>query len=105
MRKGSKGRHYKAEAERKTAGIYCRFTAETAEMIRRKAEAAGIPVSEFIARACASKRVEGYQKPQKAKKENPAKDIPGQLSLNDLSADACDADAEGEAHEDSSDLY
>lgn len=105
MRKGSRGRHYKAEAERKTAGIYCRFTAETAEMIRGKAEAAGIPVSEFIARACASKRVEGYQKPQKAKK-NPAEEIPGQLSLNDLSADACDADAEeGEAHENRSDFY
>lgn len=103
MRKGWRGT-YKAEEEKKTAGMSFRFSAEDAAMIRGKAKAAGLTLNEFVVRACASKRVEGYQKPQKAKKENPAEDIPGQLSLNDLSADACDADAEGEAHENGSDF-
>lgn len=97
MKKGTAGTHYKAE--RKENGLYLRLSSSDSDMIRGKAEAAGLSITEFIVSACSARRVPGYKKSKTA--EAAGDEIPGQLSLDDLGADACDADASNgiEEHE------
>lgn len=90
MKKGTNGTHYKPE--RKTAGLSLRLSEADLSMIRGKAEAAGLSVTEFILQACAARRVPGY-KPSKAAKPAAVDDaVPGQMELasflDDQTADA-----------------
>lgn len=87
MRKGTTGTHYKPTG-RRDQSFTLRLTADELTMIREKAQLSGLSVGDFIVQTCSGKRVPGYQKPKTA----PVDDIKGQLSLDDLKTDACDAD-------------
>lgn len=90
MKKGTTGNHYKPE--RKTAGLSLRLSEADLSMIRGKAEAAGLSVTEFILQACAARRVPGYKPPKAAKPAAGGDTVPGQMDLasflDDQTADA-----------------
>lgn len=99
MKKGTRGTHYKAAAARKTVGLYLRLSEADLAMIRGKAEAAGLSVTEYVVTACAARRVPGY-KAAKTTKPTTDDQIPGQMDLSSFpvqqDADACHADADAE---------